>query len=313
MTQLFRPAAAVRFRRQRRAFFSVFPQPAAYHGNQTGTLSACVSQADRDVEKLAAEQQAETVHSFRTTTRRLQTLLEELIPEHTRKQKKLLKTLRGIRRQAGKVRDLDVQLAALRSLKVPLEPRRKTQLLQGLIELRVSHEKKLRKALSKQTAREIRKQLKKTSREVELKRSRDPLGAAREILSRITAEGPLTEDALHQCRLLVKRARYAAEFAPQSAAATEFIAQLKRLQDILGNWHDWLTLTNTAADRLGSVHESPLVAVLRNVTGGKLRNAVAAVTASPALHAGPKAVPASDAIRRGAKTAANAKRKQSAA
>lgn len=268
---------------------------------------------DRDVERLAAEQQADTVHSFRTTTRRLQTLLEELVPEHTHKQKKLLKKLRGIRKQAGKVRDLDVQLAALRSLEVPLEPRRKAQLLQGLIELRVEHEKKLRKTLTRQTAGEIHKQLKKTLKEVELKRSRDPLAAAREILSRIEAKGPLTEDALHQCRLLVKRARYAAEFAPQSAAATEFIAQLKRLQDILGNWHDWLTLTNTAAERLGSVHQSPLVAVLRNVTGGKLRNAVAAVTASPALQTGPKVVPAPASLGRATKTTDHIKRKQSAA
>ena len=268
---------------------------------------------DRDVEKLATEQQAETVHRFRTTTRRLQTLLEELIPEHTRKQKKLLKVLRGIRKLAGKVRDLDAQLAALRSLKVPLEPRRKTQLLQGLIELRASRERKLRKMLSKQTAREIRRQIKKTWKEVELKSSRDPLGAAREILSRIACKGPLTEDQMHQCRLLVKRARYAAEFAPESAAATEFIAQLKQLQDILGNWHDWLTLTNTAAERLGSVHESPLVAVLRNVTGGKLRNAVAAISASPALQTGPKAIQTPAAGKREAKTSEQAKRKARAA
>jgi len=253
---------------------------------------------DRDVEKLAAKQHADAVHSFRTTTRRLQTLLEELVPERTRKQKKLLKTLRGIRRQAGKVRDLDVQLAALRSLRVPLEPRRKTKLLQELIELRATLEKKLRKRLTRQAAREIRRLLKKAEKEIECKRSLDPLEMAREVLSRGAAPaGPLTEDALHHCRLLVKRARYTAEFAPESAAATEFIAQLKRLQDILGNWHDWLALTRTAAERLGSVNQSPLVAVLHNVTGGKMRNAVAAVTASPALQRGPKAVP-SRAVRK---------------
>ena len=68
---------------------------------------------------------------------------------------KLLKMLHRLRRRAGKVRDLDVQLTALRSLKVPQEPRRKTQLMQGLIELRVEHEKKLRKMLTKDMFREI--------------------------------------------------------------------------------------------------------------------------------------------------------------
>ena len=104
---------------------------------------------------------AEQVHGFRTTTRRLQTLLEELIPERGRNQKKLLKLLGQIRKRAGKVRDLDVQLAALRSLKIPQEPRRKTQLMHGLIELRAKHEKKLRKLLTKEAIREIRKRLKR--------------------------------------------------------------------------------------------------------------------------------------------------------
>jgi len=259
---------------------------------------------ERDLEKLSAEPKADRVHSFRTSTRRLETLLEELIADRTRKQKKLLKMLRGIRKQAGKVRDLDVQLSALRSLKVPLEPRRKTQLLQGLIELRVTHEKKLRKALTKQATREIRKRLKKVSKEVKLKNSREPLAAAYELLSRVAPHGgPVTEDVLHRCRVLVKCARYAAEFAPPSPAAAQFIAQMKRLQDILGNWHDWLTLTHTATERLGDVNQSPLVAVLHNVSGGKFRQAVAAVTASPALQTGPKRVslPPPASLKPGAK------------
>jgi len=69
------------------------------------------------------------VHRFRTGTRRLQILLGELSSKLDRNEKKLLKLLSRIRKRAGKVRDLDVQSAALRSLKVPREPRRKTQLV----------------------------------------------------------------------------------------------------------------------------------------------------------------------------------------
>jgi len=269
---------------------------------------------DRDLEKLAARQPAETVHSFRTSTRRLQTFLEELISDPTRKQRKLLKMLRGIRKQAGKVRDLDVQLAALRSLKMPLEPRRKTQLLEGLLELRAIQQKKLRKTLTKEVAREVRKQLKRAVKEIELKTSRDPLAAAREILARVAPPNrPLTEDELHRCRILVKRARYAAEFAPDSPAATQFIAQLKRLQDIVGNWHDWLTLTHTASERLGGVNQSPLVAVLHNVTGGKLRQATAAIEASPALQTSPKPVSAPASRKPGTDSERPAARKEAAA
>ena len=236
---------------------------------------------ERDLTKLSSDQRPETVHSYRTTTRRLQTLLEELIPERDRNQKKLLKMLGRIRKRAGKVRDLDVQLGALRSLKIPQEPRRKTQLMQGLLELRAEHEKKLRKALTKENLREIRKRLKRASKETSLETSCDPLAVARQMLVEVSrSAAPPTEAVLHQYRIVIKRARYAAEFAPKSGESTRFIAELKRLQDAVGNWHDWLTLTHTAAARLGDVNESSLVAALHNVTGGKFRQALSALSAS---------------------------------
>ena len=175
---------------------------------------------ERALLKLSAGQDAESVHGFRTTSRRLQTLLEEVFPDRDRNQKKLLKMLERIRKRAGKVRDLDVQLAALRSLKVPQEPRRKTQLMHGLIELRAKHEKKLRKILTKKTIREIRKRLKRGFRDTASEGSRDPLQVSRAMLAEVgRLAGPVNEERLHQYRTVVKRARYAAEFAPKSAEA----------------------------------------------------------------------------------------------
>ena len=234
---------------------------------------------DRDLIKLSSKPKAENVHRLRTGTRRLQILLGELSPRLKRSEKKLLKLLGRIRRRAGKVRDLDVQLAALRSLKIPQEPRRKTQLMNDLIELRSRQEKKLHKAVNEETVREIRKRLKRASQDFKPEASRDPLTVARTMLERIRREdGPLTEALLHQYRILSKRARYAAEFDGQSSEAIQFIAGLKRLQDALGDWHDWLTLTKTASQQLGEVRESSLVAELHNVTGAKFRNAVAVLS-----------------------------------
>ncbi|MGA2743297.1 MAG: CHAD domain-containing protein [Candidatus Sulfotelmatobacter sp.] len=250
----------------------------------------------RALVKLSSGLDAKNVHSFRTSTLRLQTLLEQLVPNRDRNQKKLLKMLGRIRKRAGKVRDLDVQLTALRSLKVPQEPRRKTQLTQGLLELRAEHEKKLRKLLTKETIKEIHKRLRRASKEIKLAPGRDalrdPLKVARTMLSRITRPaGPITEDLLHEYRTVVKRARYAAEFAPKSSEAAQLISQLRRLQDALGNWHDWLNLTQTAAKRIGEVNQSSLVAALNHVTAGKFRQAVAALSAAPMLQAGPKPLP----------------------
>jgi CHAD domain-containing protein len=119
---------------------------------------------------------------------------------------------------------------------------------------------------------------------VKAESGRDALVVAKKMLSSIVRpSGPVTEELLHQYRLVVKRSRYAAEFAPKSAESTRFITQLKRLQDALGNWHDWLTLTQTASARLGEVSQSSLVAALHNVTGGKFRQAVAALSGSPTI------------------------------
>src|ERR1700756_2612070 len=239
------------------------------------------AKTERELDRLSSEKHAKAVHSFRTSSRRLETLLEEIAPRRDRHRKKLLKMLSAIRRRAGKVRDLDVQLEALRSLKVPQEPRRKTQLMQGLIELRAQHERKLRKLLKKQDIRDIRKRLKRAEGSIRFEASRDPLSVGRQMLSTVPIpHGPADEQTLHRYRLAVKRARYAVEFAPKSSESTRFLSELKKLQDALGSWHDWLTLTHTATERLGNVSESSLVAVLHNVTRGKFRHAVSMVTAA---------------------------------
>jgi CHAD domain-containing protein len=272
-------------------------------------VRAVFKKVERDLSNLASEQRPESVHSFRTSTRRLQTLLEELVAERDRNQKKLLKLLDGIRRRAGRVRNVDVQLTALRSVKIAQEPRRKTQLMQALFELRAKHEKKLRKALTKEGMREIEKRIRRAADDVKsnvkLEAGRDPLQVARAILARAVpskegskavSKAELDEKSLHARRILIKRARYAAEFAPRSTEAAQLISQLQRLQDALGNWHDWQSLTSTAAGRLGDVRQSSLVAALQNATGGKLRSAMAALNTATAAQA-PMKVPSTVVAR----------------
>lgn len=232
---------------------------------------------ERDLIKLSSKLRPQNVHGFRTGTRRLQILLIELAPHPDRRHKKLLKSLGRIRKRAGKLRDLDVQLSALRSFKSPGEPRRKTQLINQLIELRDRQEKKLRKTLDKDTVRDLRKQLKRTAKDFSLEKARDPLSVARTILGSMNG-APIDAALLHQYRIRTKRARYAAEFAKPSDEAQQFIAGIKRVQDALGDWHDWLTLTENAQKHLGEVRESALVAELHNLTGAKFRQAVSALS-----------------------------------
>ena len=239
---------------------------------------------DRNLLRLAADPNREAVHDFRTTSRRLETLFD-LLPVRDRSQRKLLKLLSRIRRRAGEIRDIDVQLAALRSFRVPQEPRRKTLLMQRLIDFRVQHEGKLAKMLKKKDVVELTKRVRRASHILRATSNRDPLGVANEMLRATSTAGPLSDEILHRYRITVKRARYAAEFAPRSAERDSFIAELKQLQDALGSWHDWMTLTRTAARQLGEIEQSSLVAALHNVTRVKFRHAAAALWGSPAYSA----------------------------
>jgi CHAD domain-containing protein len=235
---------------------------------------AIFRELDQDLARLSSKTRRENIHRLRTGARRLQIMLTDLSPQKNGNQKKLLKLLSRLRKRAGKVRDLDVQLAALRSLKMPREPRRKTQLINELIELRAEQENKLRKTADKDTVRETRKRLKRANKSFDPKAGRNPLAVGKEMLQRIDTEGaPLTEVLMHQYRIATKRARYAAEFAATSSESAQFIAMCKRIQDALGDWHDWLTLTQTASKHLGDVRDSSLVAELHNVTGAKFRHA----------------------------------------
>ncbi|MGA7218850.1 MAG: CHAD domain-containing protein [Candidatus Sulfotelmatobacter sp.] len=242
---------------------------------------AVFQKLERDLLKLSDKPRAENIHRFRTGTRRLQVLLGDLSSKPARGQKKLLKMLGKIRKRAGKVRDLDVQLAALRRLKVVREPRRKTQLVNHLIELRQRQEDKLRKLVDGKTVRETRKRLLRAGKEFDPKASRDPLTVARETLLPLQRETePVTEALLHRYRILSKRARYTAEFADPGknkpdAEAQKLISHIKRIQDALGDWHDWFTLSQTAGEKMGAASESALAAELQNVTGAKYRHAVA--------------------------------------
>jgi CHAD domain-containing protein len=247
----------------------------------------------RQLAKLGAKPQPGIVHQFRTYSRRLQVLLEELTPELSRNDKRLLKLLRRLRRRAGRVRDLDVQIAALRSLKIPQEPRRKAQLLGALAEMRIQREKKLSQSLDRKTIREVSRRLKKTENSHQIPAGVEPLQVARRILSEISKpKAPLTEEVLHQYRIAGKRVRYVTELAGQVPEAEPFTNMLKGMQDALGDWHDWLLLSQSAEKILGNGQDSALLSALRNITGAKFRHALQLVSEMRATFLSKPATPA---------------------
>jgi len=230
---------------------------------------------DRLVSLVAEKPLPENIHRFRTCTRRVETLLETLVPIADRKQRKLLKLLGRLRRTAGRVRDVDVQSAALRGLKIPQEAERKAQLLRTLAELRCKREKKLLRTLEEEKVREVQKRLKKVAGTLPFSANTlDPLAEARRrFVEMARHHGVLTEELLHRYRIEGKRVRYVAELAEASPEAGQMVAELVRLQDRLGDWHDWLLLSGTAQELFHDGANSALAAALRNLTRAKFREA----------------------------------------
>ena len=163
--------------------------------------------------------------------------------------KKLLKLLGRLRKKAGRVRDLDVEIAALHSLKIPQEPVRKSQLMRTLAEERGKREKKLVKALDKKTPSEMRKRLKRSAGSLTISKDIDPLAVAGKKVNDLrSTRAAVTEETLHRFRIAGKHARYVAEMAGKNPEAAQLVKQLKHMQDAIGDWHDWAQLAQKAEE-----------------------------------------------------------------
>jgi CHAD domain-containing protein len=228
----------------------------------------------RQIGKLIKSASINNVHKFRTNSRRIEALVSELAAENGN-QKKLLKLLSKLRKKAGKVRDLDVQIAFLRELKVPERQNQKAQLMEWLEAEQSRRKKKLEKAFDSDVADELRKRLRRVQREIQFE-GMEPLKLA---LKRLPDPGttPLSEKMLHTCRIEAKNARYLAELAPECAESKHFIDELKKAQDAVGEWHDIMKLKERAEQLFGGVSDSALVSVLQNISRAKFRRATSAL------------------------------------
>jgi CHAD domain-containing protein len=234
---------------------------------------------DRCIGRLSKNLSPENVHHFRTNSRRVEALIETLSPESKNKNK-ALKLVAKLRKRAGKVRDIDVQIGLLKSLKVPDRQNHRAQLLDLLDEEHDRLTRKLSKVADVSTLRELRKRLRREQQAIKFD-AIDPLNLAVNALPK-AGQSSLTEKTLHDFRLSAKRARYLAELAGEDPAASAFVHELKRAQNATGEWHDALKLKERAEKYFGSASESALVSVLQNISRARFRSASAALVSAVA-------------------------------
>jgi CHAD domain-containing protein len=221
---------------------------------------------------------AKRVHQLRTTARRLESLLDAKYATPPRAVEKLLKQVARVRKRAGQVRDVDVQIEALKTVNIGREERAKQQLLDDLQEMRAKRERKLLALLEDRDRARLQKRLRQVEQAGAAPRAaflQKVRGRARAELKKTlaSAANPATfsPDCLHGFRLQCKRTRYLFELGSDPATART-IEQLKAMQDAVGEWHDWLTLAQTASQRLPA--RSALQSALENIARAKFAQAV---------------------------------------
>jgi CHAD domain-containing protein len=244
------------------------------------TLREHVTALEAAMTLCLAEATPRPVHRLRTSTRRIEAqliLLEFLpgLPPHEKPAHRARRLLKKIRRAAGQVRDIDVQIDLIAAETPDDVPK-----------LVRKNSRKLREALEEQRAEEagnlidiLHKHQAKLALTLESLLTTiapaEPLTLAPTQLSSLIRSwfiqnspaeptgDPDNPEHLHTIRKTAKLARYLAENAPKSARTPRKLARtFESIQQAGGDWHDWLILSTIARDELGE--SSPLAESFTN-------------------------------------------------
>ncbi len=234
------------------------------------------------IANLVQQPKSKGVHFYRTSLRRFEAWSEVFHPRTDSRQKDALKFLEKLRRASGKLRDTEVHLDLLRQLETDRAAEKK-KLEKALKARRNSYEKRLKTLLRDPILASIWRTLSSLDRApsgMEDSETFHPMKgmttlALDEYRAFVQQNGKLSAENLHEYRLECKRFRYTAELAGDAPEAQALIETWKSVQDVIGEWHDYLTLSDIAEDVLG---DSPVLQVLHGLREKKYAESVSAIT-----------------------------------
>jgi CHAD domain-containing protein len=229
------------------------------------------------LKKMPESASAEDVHRFRTTLRRLEVHLGKC-------PSKIAKSLRKLRKRAGKVRDTDVHLLLLKSSlfarslsggRTPVDSREK---LRKALGAKREHDLSSLRRLIAAAAPSLEAKLPGLAGSAErpepgIQQAAQLTAQARGGFLQWTRNIPEESEQLHRLRISTKKLRYSLEPLEAFPLSAELAAHLRQVQDAIGNWHDWATLLQLAGRELGPSGSDPAYAALEARTGREYRKA----------------------------------------
>ena len=219
----------------------------------------------------------EHVHRLRTHTRRLDAMLQGLMLTSRRNERRLVEAIARLRKRAGKVRDMDVLVGFVCTLRVSGGNDCRIQLLEHLGAQRFRRARKLYN-LVRVDGHEMQRRLKRclTDTDRALKNRNVSMNASA-LSHRLSAElaSPPRLDAgsLHDYRKKVKELYYLLQFLDHSNA--HFAETLGRVKDAIGEWHDWEELASIAGKLLDPRPVCNLMEEIQSIRQAKFEHALA--------------------------------------
>jgi CHAD domain-containing protein len=240
--------------------------------------STKVSRADLDPER---------VHKLRTTTRRVEAILSAVQVAKPQAQRRLLRSLKKIRRAAGVVRDMDVLTGKAADVSVAKERNCQLKLLQHLGEKRQVKAEELARAMKKH-GKQIRDELKRCEKEVkpllsakqgsrQVEEEAHASARALELSMELRRFSKLGRANLHEYRKTGKQLRYVLQMAQMKDEA--LLGGLRQMQDAIGEWHDWQELVGITSKVLDHGHKCGLLRELQLHADDSFDHAMSIATA----------------------------------
>jgi CHAD domain-containing protein len=218
------------------------------------------------------------VHRLRTSIRRIQSAIAYTQPKLGRKQQEALDQLVKMRKRAGKVRDLDVQMALLKSLGNGSTTPDRRMLQEFFATRRARQAHRLLATVQKLQKGKHAEHLERLAAAVQASwnTTNEPDGPLRQARRQISGIGlhmgshaQLKPRELHQVRIALKLVRYLAELADESEQRQRLLEQLKAVQDALGEWHDWDGLARAAEKEFSHLVNRPIMGEIRALFAAK--------------------------------------------
>jgi CHAD domain-containing protein len=247
----------------------------------TTDLSAAVS-------KLAENNVApKAVHRLRTTIRRIESLVSYAHPDLDKKLERSLEKMADLRKRAGRVRDMDVQIGLLDSVANGSTAKDRKTLAELLGKKRDRQTQRLVLVVRKLQESKFFARMNRIAEKAGAvthgeNRPLAPTEEAKAQLGEMAADfashQKLKISRLHDARISLKRIRYLAELAEESPEQKSLIRELKTVQDAVGDWHDWLELTSTAEKRFSDRVNCALLREIRALLAARHATATSSLT-----------------------------------